>query len=70
MFSLCTLTLQPCSIGVLILCKLPEVSLSQWCINICYTKLDTKQRTKTKLATRSMLVKNQKLTVGKIKTVQ
>ena len=35
------LTSQPCSTGALILCNLPEVSLSQWCMNTCYIKLDT-----------------------------
>ena len=45
MLSLCTLTSLPCSIGVLILCSLPEVSLSHWCINTCYTILETTKST-------------------------
>ena len=38
-FSLCTLISQPCSNGVLIICNLPDIPLSQCCINTCYTKL-------------------------------
>ena len=41
MVSLCTLTSQPGAIGVLILCSLPEGSLSHRCINTCYTILET-----------------------------
>ena len=57
MVSLCTLNSQPCSIGVLILCSLPEVSLSYWCINTCYTILETTKST-TKLGKKIRASKN------------
>ena len=69
MFSLCTLISQSCSIGVLILCSLPNVPLSQWCINTCYTT-ETQQRAQTNLQ-KGLLLAKIKLTVKKkTKTVQ
>ena len=66
MFSLCTLTSQSYSIGVLILCNLPDVPLSQWCINTCYTT-ETQQRAQTNLQ-KGLLLAKIKLTVRKTKT--
>ena len=51
MVSVCTLISLPCAIGVLILCNLPDVSLSHWSINTCYTILETTKST-NKLAKR------------------
>ena len=56
MFSLCTLISLPCSLGALILCNLPDVPLSQWCINTCYTT-KTQQRAQTNLQKGLLLAK-------------
>ena len=48
MISVCTLTSQLWSSCVLILCNLPDVSLSHWSINTCYKILETTRNT-TKL---------------------
>ena len=56
MVSLCTQNSQSCAVGVLILCSLPEVSLSHWCINTCYTILET-TKSANKLAKRLGLAK-------------
>ena len=66
--SLCTLNSQTCAIGVLILYSLPEVSLSHWCINTCYTILKTTKST-TKLGKKIRVRKN-KTDCMKTKTVQ
>ena len=57
MVSVCTLTSLPWSNYVLILCNLPDVSLSHWCINTCYTILETTKST-TKLGKKIRVSKN------------
>ena len=57
MVSLCTLNSLPCSIGALILCNLPEVSVSHWCINTCDLTLETTKST-TKLGKKIRVSKN------------
>ena len=57
MVSVCTLTSLPWSNCVLILCNLPDVSLSHWCINTCYTILETTKST-TKLGKKIRVRKN------------
>ena len=57
MVSVCTLTSLLQSSCVLILCNLPDVSLSHWSINTCYTILETTKST-NKLAKRLGLAKN------------
>ena len=56
MVSMCTLTSLPWSSYVLILCNLPDVSLSHWCINTRYKILETTKST-NKLAKRLGLAK-------------
>ena len=68
MVSVCTLTSLSWSICVLILCNLPYVSLSHWCINTCYKILETTKST-NKLAKRLGLAEII-LTVRKTKTVK
>ena len=57
MVSVCTLTSLLGSSYVLILCSLPDVSLSHCCINTCYKIVETTKST-NKLAKRLRLAKN------------
>ena len=57
MVSVCTLTSLSWSSCVLILCSLPDVSLSHWCINNCYKIVET-TKSNNKLAKRLRLAKN------------
>ena len=59
MVSVCTLTSLLGSSCVLILCSLPNVSLSHWSINTCYKIVETTKST-NKLAERSGLAKKNK----------
>ena len=59
MVSVCTLTSLLGSSYVLILCNLPNVSLSHWSINTCYKIVETTKGT-NKLAKRLELAKKNK----------
>ena len=64
MVSVCTMTSLAWSSCVLILCSLPDVSLSHYCINMLQNCRDNKEHKKNKLSKRLRLTKTKiKLTV-------
>ena len=69
MVSVCTLTSLLLSSCVLILCNLPDVSLSHWSINTFHTIFETTKST-NKLAKRLRLAKNKTDYMKKTKTVK